>query len=211
MCASLSALITTKKVKIVFIFDRTVSFESMYTIKAIMDSNVHETIDVDYIYSEKTASGYKRNLGIETYGPQCDLIWLLDQDDWLLIDGLDSVIEVAKETIESGQPCIMIPFQRPSNDAVTTNIDTVISMPWQYIYDPKVASKYRFDEDIEMGSDVPFVAGILTDYELYDPHSGRVSAILFDKPLYYYNYLNVNSESRRVLDKLIAEGGLENE
>lgn len=206
MCASLTSIVTTKQIKIVFIYDMTVSVQSLFTILQIMKSVENKNISMDFIFSEKTSSGYKRNLGIDKYHSHCKLIWLLDQDDWLLSDSFDNIIDVALETINSGNPCIMVPFQRPIIDGLYTNIDTVLSMPWQYIYNPQVASNYRFDETIEMGSDIPFVIGILTDYNLYDPITGSIKAIRYDKPIYYYNYMNVNSESRRCLVSDINEG-----
>lgn len=199
MCASLASIVTTKKIKIVFIYDKTVSIQSLLTILQIMQSVNNKNLSTEIIFSDKTSSGYKRNLGIEKYHSQCKLIWLLDQDDWLLPDYFDEIIDIAQETIDAGNPCIMIPFQRPVLDHILTNIDSVMTMPWQYIYDPEVAIKYKFDETIEMGSDIPFVVGILTDYDLYDPITSHIRAIRFDKPIYYYNYMNNNSESRRVL------------
>lgn len=210
MCASISSAVTTKKIKIVFIYDSTVSVQSLFTINQIMTSTKN-TYDIEYVFSGLSSSGYKRNYGIRYYSDSCDLIWLLDQDDWLLIDDFDPIIDIAKETIESGQPCIKIPFQRPINEEVYTNIDEVLSMPWQYIYNPQVAKKYKFDEDIEMGSDIPFVVGILVDNNLYNYETGKLSAITFNKYIYYYNYLNPYSESIKELRNWMKEKGNEPE
>ena len=195
MAMSLALLKTTKKVRFLFFHDDTVPTEAIDQILQLFKLHRQPTVEVVTCFVNNPRSGYKRNRGIDICTSDSKLIWFIDQDDMLLFEDLDPVINTALEMlIDGNKPLIKVPFQSLDITFATTNINTVITMPWQYIFNVDLVKDYKFDETTEMGSDVPFVIKIIEDY-LKDEKTDEIPS--FVSPMYFYNYLYWDSESYR--------------
>ena len=197
MFSSLLRIRTSKSINVLVFYDETTPIESIDYIEQLIEQCKSKNISFEFIFSENTHSGYKRNKGIEKASENSKYIWLIDQDDWLLIEEIDKLILLADELIEKEKrPLVRIDFQRQTLVGAKTNIDEVLSMPWQYIIDAKIAAKYKFDETVEMNSDVPFIFGIIEGENITE-------LMKTNDAMYYYNYLSPDSESYKwfVTDK----------
>ena len=191
--ASLATLKVSVPIQYLIYYDDTVPAKAVEQIRYLFTIHGNKNVTVKIIYSANTSSGYKRNQGVIEGCATSELIWFIDQDDFLITDSLDDVIRCAMKVAKTDKiPVFGIKFQRPQDNRYETNIDKIIIMPWQYLYDADRVKDYRFSETFEMGSDLPFVWKILSDFS-GEQEEQKIETKYYVRPIYFYNYMNVDS------------------
>lgn len=195
MISSLALQKTKFSVKFLFYYDNTVSKDALGQIISLFKGRHN---DYDIIYSGQTCSGYKRNLGLKFAEENSKYVWLLDQDDYLLTD---KVIDIALTyLLQSNDKVFKITFRIPDYIDAENNkiIHSIPTMPWQYIIRTDLIKGYKFNENNEYGSDVPYTIRFLAmnDYikineDLSVTYKKMLPAVNYS--LYFYNYLNPHS------------------
>lgn len=195
MISSMALQKTTFKVKYLFYYDDTVSTQALNQIVFLMDSR---NIDYEIIKSEKTCSGYKRNLGLRYAEKNAKYVWLLDQDDYLEYE--DSIDIILKYCLKENPKILKLLFRTPSylDEQNTKIIHSIPTMPWQYVVKTDLLNGISFKEDNEYGSDIPYSIQLLVKNG-YAVVNNELTMNYVELPptcaipLYYYNYLNKNS------------------
>ena len=197
MVSSLALQKTQFNVKYLFYFDKTVSVGAIYQIESLFRRR-HPEKDYDIIYSNETCSGYKRNLGLKFAEENSKYVWLVDQDDYIISD--DVIEIVLKFLLGNNERAFKISFATPDYLDEENNkiIHSIPTMPWQYIVRTDLIKGYRFREDGEYGSDVPFSIRflVMNDYmKVNDDLTVSIKTLMpqIRNNLYFYNYLNPNS------------------
>lgn len=195
MISSMALQKTTFKVKYLFYYDDTVSTKTLNQIIFLMDSR---NIDYEIIKSEKTCSGYKRNLGLRYAEKNAKYVWLLDQDDYLEYE--DAIDIILKYCLKENPKILKLLFRTPSylDEENTKIIHSIPTMPWQYVVKTDLLDGISFKEDNEYGSDIPYSIQLLVKngYAVVNNELTMNYVKLPPTcaiPLYYYNYLNKNS------------------
>ena len=196
MVSSLALQKTDYSVKYLFYYDDTVSKDALAQIYFLFKGR---NIDYDVIYSNKTCSGYKRNMGIEWAQKNSKYIWFIDQDDYLVND--DVFESTIPALLKYNLPCIKVTYNIPDyiNAFNRENILKTPTMPFQYIIRTDLIDDCRFDEDIEYGSDINYVIKFLLEQGYYKfSEDSTMLNLAKDFPTittiqYFYNYLNENS------------------
>lgn len=195
MVSSLALQKTRFSVKYLFYYDDTVSIHTLTQIDNLFGRRGK---DYSAVYSNKTCSGHKRNLGLRFAEANSTYVWLLDQDDYLL---RDDVIELILQYLNgTNGEVFKVTFTVPDSIDEGNNqiIHSIPTMPWQYVVRTDLISGYAFNEENEYGSDVPFSIRFLVmhDYmKVNEDLSVTFKKILpaFKNSIYLYNYLNPNS------------------
>ena len=195
MISSMALQKTTFKVKYLFYYDDTVSTKTLNQIIFLMDSR---NIDYEIIKSEKTCSGYKRNLGLRYAEKNAKYVWLLDQDDYLEYE--DAIDIILKYCLKENPKILKLLFRTPSylDEQNTKIIHSIPTMPWQYVVKTDLLDGISFKEDNEYGSDITYSIQLLVKNG-YAVVNNELTVNYVELPpicaipLYYYNYLNKNS------------------
>ena len=194
--------IENHKVKYVFFYDKTVQSEAIVNIinNELISRNPNISIELHYT-GEHTASGYKRNIGIQRCS-DCKYMWLVDQDDFIIYnDAVEKLLDCIEERPD--EPVFKLTFSIPEQVAKMPNgkaIFGIPTMPWQYVFKYDEVKNYRFAENCEYGSDIPVTIYFLVDHGYYKIENeqgsmsyGKNSLSTVKIPIYFYNYLNPNS------------------
>lgn len=182
-----------------FYYDDTVPEKVISLMREILITCQIGNYGFDFEYCQNPHSGYKRNRGVE-YAIKYNIpyIWFIDQDDWITETfAFNSVIEVLNQY---DFPFIKINFTIPNyiDEYNAKTIKAVATMPWQYVFRTDEIKNYKFSEEIEYGSDIPFVIFYLLDknYLRQDGINNFTwinSPVMLGASIYFYNYLNSSS------------------
>lgn len=201
MISSLAIQKTKYNVEYEFYYDDTVSKSTLNQIRYLLD---YRDINYNIFHCEKSASGYKRNLALEYAKENAKYVWFIDQDDYLISDYTFEYILNGLTSI-SGVTCLKINFAVPDKTVIGEfNYNTIIktpTMPWLYVIRTDKLDGLYFMENMEYGSDIPYTINFLVSngYYAFDEdgitlHQIKPFVTLNPNlPLYYYNYLNINS------------------
>ncbi len=201
MIASLARQTTKYKVYYKIYWDDTVKGDVLQLIDTVF--YICNIKNYDCEHCDNTHSGYKRNRGIEfALENDIDYIWFIDQDDHLILDNTFDVILDFFKANAVNFDILRLGYKIPDtvNEINRKFLYSTITMPWQYVFKAKELANYRYNEELEYGSDVPVTIYYLLDhgyltYRDNQPASFIISKqfLLITTPIYYYNYLNKNS------------------
>ena len=200
MVASLARQ-TTDRVYYKIYYDETVGQPIIDMIKNIFITCGKKNYSCEF--SENTHSGFKRNLGLEyALNNKIPYIWFVDQDDHLMDDrACEAILKYFDEN--PNENIIKLKFNIPEiiTDVNRKIIYSIMTMPWQYVFKTSEIKDYRFNTEIEYGSDISFTVFYLVDngYLKFASQTDPAKFIwkrempISKYPTYYYNYFNQNS------------------
>ena len=196
MVSSLAIQETKYDVTYLFIYDDTVSLDALINIKLLLRNS---KIKFVMMKSDKQRSGYKRNKGIRYASENgFNYIWFLDQDDYIIKDNVfDPILYFL---YHNNAEVLRIGFELPDtiDEQNKKNLMITVTMPWLYIIKVELIKDYRFNEEHEYGSDVPYTIRFLANrgyIKILPDAKLRIVKEIYTSviSLYYYNYLNDNS------------------
>lgn len=170
--------------ELLFLYDDTVEQEVLNFIKKVLQDLSY--FKLTFIKSENTASGYKRNLGIQK--AEGDYVWFNDQDDWLVNQA--SLIALIKFVKEHPKDHYLI---EPN---YTVDTPPVAGRPWMHVVKKELAQKFRFLEDKEWGADEYYFTELFNYKKVpYDPSINHYLVNWDLRNIYHWNNISIDSYS----------------